>query len=304
MTRVHAKVIVNPAAGAASCYRKWPHIQSLLRGGGLSFDFQYTESTGHAIELARQAAGDGYRLLVAVGGDGTVNEVANGVLSAKSPEATTLGVVSTGTGNDFIRSLGIPKDYTGACQRLVGPRRLRIDAGLVEYHRNGQKCRRYFVNGAGVGFDAEVVEAVQRIPKRIGHTVPFVLGLLKTLPAYHNKDIKLSIDGRQESRRVLSVIVSNGAYFGGGMYVAPKAKVDDRRLDVLTIGDVGKLELLQVFPRVYKGTHVTHPKVRMERAERVDIESKGRILLQADGELLGEGPVRFQIVPSALCLAV
>jgi diacylglycerol kinase (ATP) len=113
----------------------------------------------------------------------------------------------------------------------------------------------------------------------------------------------MNIDGREEARRVLSVVVSNGAYFGGGMRIAPKADLKDRRLDVVTIGDVGKAELLQVFPRVYKGTHITHPKVRMEKAERITIECDKRILLQADGELLGEGPVTFQIIPAALNVA-
>jgi diacylglycerol kinase (ATP) len=304
MPKTHAKIIVNPVAGAKTTYREWPRIQSLLRQGGLSFDYQYTEGIGHAIELAREAASDGYRFLVAVGGDGTINEVANGVLTATNSESTTMGIVSTGTGNDFIRSIGIPKDYTGACKRLFGSRRSLIDAGLVQYQKNGKQEERYFINSSGAGFDAEVNEAVDHIPKRLGHTVPFVLGLLKTLPTYKNKDITLTIDGRQESRRVLSVIVSNGAYFGGGMKIAPDAELTDRQLDVITIGDVGKLELLQVFPRVYKGTHVTHPKVRTGKAGRVTVTSPNRILIQADGELLGEGPVTFQILPAALCLAI
>jgi len=301
MAKTHAKVIVNPVAGAnKATYRQWPHIQSLLRGAGLSFDYQYTEGIGHATELAKLAASNGYRFLVAVGGDGTVNEVANGLLSSDNSVTTALGIVSTGTGNDFIRSLGIPKDYVKACKHVMGECRSLIDVGLVEYRKNGAAARRYFVNGAGVGFDAEVAEASHHMPRFIGSTVPFVMGLLKTLPFYRNKDIALNIDGREESRRVLSVIVANGAYFGGGMRIAPEAKLSDRRLDVLTIGDVGKAELLQVFPRVYKGTHITHPKVRMERAERVVINCVKRILLQADGELLGEGPVTFQILPAAL----
>ena len=301
MAKAHAKVIVNPVAGAnKSTFRQWPHIESLLRESGLSFDFQYTEGVGHASELARLAASDGYRFLVAVGGDGTINEVANGLLESDNGSATTLGIVSTGTGNDFIRSMGIPRDYVKACKCIADNRRTIIDVGLVEYRQNGKKAKRYFINGAGVGFDAEVTEASHRMPRLLSNTVPFVLSLLKTLPTYRNKDVQMSIDGRQEKRRVLSVIVSNGAYFGGGMRIAPEAELNDRHLDVVTIGDVGKAELLQVFPRVYKGTHITHPKVRMEKAERITIECDQRILLQADGELLGEGPVTFQVVPAAL----
>jgi YegS/Rv2252/BmrU family lipid kinase len=301
MAKTHAKVIVNPVAGANnSTFRQWPHIQSLLRENGLSFDFQYTEGVGHASELARLAASDGYRFLVAVGGDGTINEVANGLLNSPDADATTLGVVSTGTGNDFIRSMGIPRDYIKACKCVMGNHRSLIDVGLVEFKQNGKTARRYFINGAGVGFDAEVTETSHRMPRLVNNTVPFVLSLLKTLPTYRNKDVQMSIDGRQEKRRVLSVIVSNGAYFGGGMRIAPQAELNDRHLDVLTIGDVGKAELLQVFPRVYKGTHITHPKVRMEKADKITIECDQRILLQADGELLGEGPVTFQVVPAAL----
>ncbi len=301
MAKTHAKVIVNPVAGAnKSTFRQWPHIQSLLRENGLSFDFQYTEGVGHASELARLAASDGYLFLVAVGGDGTIHEVANGLLNSPNAGAATMGVVSTGTGNDFIRSMGIPRDYVKACKCVMGNRRSLIDVGLVEFEQNGKTARRYFINSAGVGFDAEVAEAGKSVPRFMGNTVPFVLALLKTLPRYRNKDIRMNIDGREEARRVLSVVVSNGAYFGGGMRIAPEAELSDRRLDVVTIGDVGKAELLQVFPRVYKGTHITHPKVRMEKAEKITIECDQRILLQADGELLGEGPVTFQVVPAAL----
>jgi diacylglycerol kinase family enzyme len=160
MPNAHAKVIVNPAAGARTTYRHWPEIQHLLHHGGLNFDYQYTEGSGHATVLAREAASDGYRFLVAVGGAGTINEVANGLLTAPPAETTTMGIVSTGTGNDFIRSLGVPRDYASACQRLslsyhnedtASPvvYRTRIDVGLVEYTSGGERRQRYFVNGAG-----------------------------------------------------------------------------------------------------------------------------------------------------------
>jgi diacylglycerol kinase family enzyme len=155
-----------------------------------------------------------------------------------------------------------------------------------------------------VGFDAEVAEATEQMPKKLGHTIPFVMALLKTLPSYRNKRARITIDGRTEERRILTMVVSNGAYFGGGMKIAPMAVPSDRELDVVTIGNINKLELLRVFPRVYKGTHITHPSVKAEKATEVTIATKERILLQADGELLGEGPVNFRIVPAALCLAV
>jgi diacylglycerol kinase (ATP) len=304
MTRNRAKVIVNPAAGARKTYRRWPEIQGYLQKGGLAFDFDFTEGTGHATAIAGKAASDGYDFLVAVGGDGTINEVANGLLTSKNAASTALGVVSTGTGNDLIRSLGVPEDCAAACARLTGPGRTWIDAGFINFMAKGKPAGRYFVNAAGIGFDGEVAENTAKMPKRLGHTIPFVMALLRTLPAYRNKSIKLSIDGDTSERRVLSVVVSNGAYFGGGMKVAPSALISDSKFEVVTIGDIGKVELLRVFPRVYKGTHVTHPMVKIDRAEKVVIESGDRILVQADGELIGEGPASFTIKPHALCLAV
>jgi diacylglycerol kinase (ATP) len=176
MSMLRAKVIVNPAAGAYSTRRKWPVISKLLERIGLSFDFEYTEGVGHAIELARAAASDGYQCLVAVGGDGTVNEVANGILDSTGAAKTALGVVSTGTGSDFVRSAGIPRDYATACSVLTSSRRLSIDVGVVEYQREGRTLQRFFVNAAGVGFDAAVVRATERLPKFFGGTVPYVSG--------------------------------------------------------------------------------------------------------------------------------
>ena len=307
-----AKVIVNPAAGARATSRAWPKIKSILEGDGLPFDYQFTESAGHAAVLARKAAQDGYRILIAVGGDGTVSEIAHGLLSSGQAGTVALGIIGTGTGNDLIRSLGLSRDYNSACRLITSGYQKHagrieewstcIDAGWVEYTVGGERRTRYFVNGAGVGFDAEVADAASRVRWRLGHAAPFLMGLLRVLPLYRNKQVRLTIDGRIENRCVLSIVVSNGAYFGGGMKIAPTASLVDRKLDLVVIGDAGKLELLRVFPRVYLGTHTGHPKVRAEKVEDVAISSDERILLQADGEIVGEGPVSLRIVPQALRL--
>jgi len=304
MSLPHAKVIVNPVAGAHSTRRKWPLISQRLREAGLSFDHEYTEGVGHAIELARVATNDGYQFLVAVGGDGTVNEVANGILSSASLKGTTLGVVSTGTGSDFVRSVGISRDYAKACSSLTSQRRLLIDVGVVKYMNAGKSEQRFFVNGAGVGFDAEIVKATERFPKYFGGTVPYVAGLLRSLFGYKNKSVALRVGNRVETKRIMSIVVSNGCYFGGGMRVAPQAELSDGLLDVMTVDDMGKFELLKAFPTIYKGTHITHPKVRMEKATHIAIESSERVLVHADGELLGEAPASFWLMPSALSIVV
>ena len=304
MSLLHAKVIVNPAAGANSTHRKWSRISQLLKRVGLSFDYEYTEGVGHAIELARAAASDGYRYLIAVGGDGTVNEVANGILSSTNATTTALGIVSTGTGSDFVRSVGIPRDYASACAFLTSSRRLLIDVGVVEYQRQGQTLKRFFVNAAGVGFDAAVVETTEKLPKYFGGTIPYLAGLMRTLFGYRNKSVVLRIDDKVESSRILSVVVSNGGYCGGGMHMAPEASLSDSLLDVVVIGDVGKFELLKALPMVYKGTHGTHPKVSIEKAANITVESSERLLVHADGELLGEAPASFEIVPAVLSIVV
>jgi len=299
-----AKVIVNPVAGANKTYKKWPQLNRLLDHIGLSFDHQYTEGAGHAIELARDAASDGYRYLVAVGGDGTVNEVANGILNTGSAGDVSFGVISTGTGSDFARSAGIPMDSINACSVLTSVKRLVIDAGIVEYHKNGQKTQRYFVNAAGIGFDAAAVESTEKIPKYFGGTIPYLAGLLRTLIGYRNKSVVMDIDDRNQPAKILSMIVANGNYLGGGMHVAPDAMMDDSLLDVVVIGDVGKLDLLKSLPMIYKGTHGNHPKVSIEKAVKVFINTSERVLVHADGELLGEGPALFRLIPSALSLVV
>jgi YegS/Rv2252/BmrU family lipid kinase len=304
MATVRTKVIVNPVAGARSTRRKWPIISRLLERIGLTFDFNYTEGVGHAMELARIAASDGYRYLVAVGGDGTVNEVANGILHSTNASTTTLGVVSTGTGSDFARSAGLARDYTTACANLTSSKRLTIDVGLVEYQRDGKRQERFFINSAGVGFDAAVVKETERLPKFFGGTIPYVAGMLRTLVSYKNKDIVLKVGDEVERHRVLNVAVANGNYCGGGMRIAPEAKLDDRLLDVVIIGDMGKLELLKEFPTVYKGTHINHPKVSMRKVTNVSIESAEPMLVYADGEMLGECPASFRVVPATLSLVV
>jgi len=304
MPALPVKVIVNPTAGANSTRRKWPIISRLLKHIGLSFDFQYTEGVGHAIELARAATSDGYSCLVAVGGDGTVNEVANGILYSNGAAKTALGIISTGTGSDFIRSIGIPRDYSSACSKLTSSRRLLIDVGVVECQSKGQTLRRFFVNAAGIGFDAAVVEKTERLPKYLGGTIPYLVGLIRTLFSYKNKTVILKDGVEEEKWRVLNVAVANGGYCGGGMHIAPQAKLDDSLLDVVVVGDMGKFELLKELPTVYKGTHINHPKVRMKRVSRITVESPERMLVYADGELLGESPASFSVVPAALNLVV
>ena len=298
------EVIVNPAAGAGKSAKKWPQIVSLLKSLGLDFEYDLTEAPGHAIELARSAVKKGYELVVSVGGDGTINEIVNGLYDANGIEYMAMGIVNTGTGADYIRTFGIPRDYKGGCQLLVSPRRRTVDLGVIEYTRNGDREKRLFVNFAGLGFDAEVVKATTEKFKALGDMPSYLMGLLTTLFSYHNREISIVVDGEAGQRRVCTVMLNNGRYGGGGMLPAPDADPADGLLDVLIIDDVTKPDLLRSLPRVYRGTHLTHPKVTLMRAREVEIRPAQQMAVQADGELLGAAPARFSILPAALTLVV
>jgi len=299
------KLIVNPAAANGAVGKNWPRIRDFLQAEGAKFDAVLTEEPGHATQLARQALDDGYRTIVAVGGDGTVNEVINGLVEEGSvdPEVT-LGIIPYGTGADFARVLGIPRDYTVACRHLLRSEPRPVDLGRIACFREGREVERYFINAAGLGFDGEVAEVVNRFPKVLGGTITYLTCLLIGLVTYRNKNIELSFDGQHARGRVNSVIVCNGRYFGGGMFIAPGAAFDDGLFDVVILGNLNKLEVVVNLPRIYKGTHLTHPKVSHFCAREVHVEARERMFLQAEGELVGEAPATFQMIPQALQVLV
>jgi diacylglycerol kinase (ATP) len=305
MSSSYARVIVNPVAGAGRTRREWPRIMSLFKRGGLRFEHDLTEAPGHAIELAKTAAKNGYDMVVSVGGDGTINEVVNGMYASGNIGATALGIVSTGTGSDYIRTVGIPRRYEDACHCLLKSKKRTVDLGVVEYMNKGSQAERLFVNFAGFGFDAEIVRRTTRQFKALGSLPSYLMGLLVTLVTYRNKDISLKLDGEPLEKRVCAVIINNGKYGGGGMFAAPGADLADGWFDVLIIGNMSKPDLLWSLPRIYKGTHLTHPKVDMRKAREIEVQPRNsRIELQADGELLGEVPARFRVLPSVLNVIV
>ena len=300
----YARFIVNPIAGAGRTAKKWPQIMNLLKSIGLHFEHDLTEAPGHAVELAKSAAKKGYELVVSVGGDGTINEIVNGLYEAGNIGNVMLGIINTGAGGDYIRTIGIPRNYKEACYCLTNPRKLVLDLGVAEYVSKGQRMKRLFVNFAGLGLDAEVVKATTQKFKALGSIPSYLMGLLTTFLFYQNREVSLIVDGEANQRRVCAVLMSNGRYGGGGMLVAPNADPADGLLDVLIIDDLSKLDLLWSLPRIYKGTHLTHPKVTVKRAREIEVRTGQPMFLQADGEFLGEAPARFYVLPTALSVVV
>ncbi len=307
MGRADMFVVVNPVAAGGRTVRLWPSIQSALRQHDLSFEFAFTSAPGEGIELARRAALEGYRVVVALGGDGTINEVANGLMLAGDGEraGAEMGLIMAGRGCDFARTVGVPADYQEACARLAQPRRMTIDVGLVHYHEGERAGQRYFVNVGGGGFDGEVAARANCVPRFLGGTVPYLTSLVLTLFLYRNKDVQLTLDDEPpRTVRVYSVIVANCQYFGGGMRIAPDADPNDGLFDVVILGNLGKIEFLRTTPTVYEGTHVQHPKVSVFRAREVDVQSEDPLLLQVEGEVCGHTPLHFALLPQALTLRV
>ncbi|MFP4642606.1 MAG: diacylglycerol/lipid kinase family protein [Dehalococcoidia bacterium] len=296
-------VIVNPVSGGGITGKTWPQIMELLKTIGLSFEYEFTEARGHATELAKSAVKKGYELVVSVGGDGTMNEIVNGLHDAGGLANTMLGIINTGTGCDYVRTIGIPRSYKEACQRLINPRKLVADLGIMDFMSNRQMVSRLFVNFAGLGVDAEIVRATTQKFKSLGSTLSYLMGLLVTLLSYRNKDISITVDGESKQARVCEVLMCNGRYGGGGMLTAPNADLTDGLLDVLTVGDLSRPGILRSLHRIYKGTHLTHPRVTMQRGKEIEIQSSQQMLLQADGELVGEAPARFHVLPAALTVA-
>jgi diacylglycerol kinase (ATP) len=303
--KTYAKVIVNPAAGAGKTARLWPEISSCFKGHGLRFEHKMTEAPGHAIELAKEATQQGYETVVAVGGDGTIHEIVNGLYASGGLKNSVLGIVSTGTGADYVRTVGVPREIKEACKAISEPKIRSVDLGIVEYHRKHDgNAERIFVNFCGGGFDAEIVRRTKTTFKSLGALPAYLLGALWTLATYRNKDVHLKIDGEEIQKKICTVIMNNGRYGGGGMNTAPFADLSDGYFDVLIVDDITKPDFLISLPRLYKGTHLTHPHVQMKRAKEIEVDSKQQMALQADGELLGEVPARIRILPSALKILV
>lgn len=309
MPELHAKVIVNPEAGSRSVGREWPHINNQLHKAGLSFDYEFTKGAGHAVDIAKRAIDSGYHYLIAVGGDGTVNEVANGILRSSNPLSIILGVVSAGTAHAFSFSLGVTEEHNNinSYSFLTNQRRALIDVGVVQCWNHGQSTERFFLNEASIGFSAEIVGAWKSLPNRFGKSVNLALRTAagyKSLAIHRNKKVRLQVGNEVESIFICTVVVSNGQYCADRMLIAPHASLDDGLLNAIVVSDVSKFELLRIRPTLYDGSHVKHPKIREIKTSIVKIESDEHLLVEADGDILGECPASFRVIPSALTVVV
>ena len=283
-------------AGGGHTRALWPAIRDTL--GRLHFRFESVETRarGDALSLAADAVSRSVPVIVAVGGDGTFNEVINGATGEDGRPRVAIGAVMTGRGRDACRNLGLPREPLAAVRRLVEGREVRRDLGLARWPGG----RRFFVNAAGAGFDAVVAARAARLGG--GGTVPYLRAVLHALRAY--APVEITVESGEASWRgpAAGVVVSNGAHFGGGMRIAPGADPADGALDLVLLGALGRGELMAWLPTIYWGGHLRNRKVRRARIERARIESTAPLPVELDGEVCGETPLDVSVCPGALRL--
>ena len=295
--------LVNPASGNGATGKRWPALAHRAAVLGLEGETLMSERPGHLIELAERAARGGAELVVAVGGDGTLNEAVNGLMHAGG--STELATIPLGTGMDFGRTYGIPSKFEDAVRIALGGHTRAIDVGRVTYRTwAGEEAERYVVNVGSVGMSAAVAQRANGMSKALGGKATFFYALTRVFLEWQNTVVDVDLDGARRSARMHDVIVANGQYHGGAMWLAPEAQPDDGLFDVLLIGDVKKLDFATTAPKLYRGTHLSHPKVDLERARIVTVDARERLPIELDGEQVGTTPVRFEVVPGALHVRV
>ena len=283
-----ALAIVNPAAGHGRADRLLTELVRIFRDTGVRVDLLRTPATGEAVRLARQAVDDGYARIIAVGGDGTVNEVVNGIFGSD----TELAIVPLGSANDFAHAIGL-HDWRAAARLAPSGNARPIDAATA----NG----RAFANCVGVGADAAGARVLEH-HKRVFGSLAYVTAAVRTLALYRPRQLRVQFDGETLVGRHLLVVAANSERFAKGMRIAPGARVDDGLLDVCVIGDTSFVESIVLLAHVYSGTHVTRPKVRMARVRELIIEQERALPVQFDGEPGQADRVEVRCVPGALPL--
>ena len=304
-------VIINPESAAGATRKAWPQLASDLGSHLGPFKPLFTERAGQGTELAAEAARNGTRLIVACGGDGTISEVANGILN--SGRDAELGILPSGTGGDFRRTLGIPTRARDAAQILNSGRTRTIDVGRATFMDNdGEQATRFFLGVASFGMSAEVIANVKEggdwlspnAPRWLSGRVAFGMSMLKTALQSSATRVIVQLDEHHETHlTVTNLCIANARYFGGGMKIAPDALLTDGKFDVVTIGDLGPLKIFTNAPRLYLGAHLSMPEVGHTLAKTITArpaDKKEEVSIELDGELPGRLPATFQILPAAL----
>ena len=300
-------LIVNPRAGRGKVEAALPQVENVLRNSKLGYRIVRTTHPGHATQVARDALRSGERFLVAVGGDGTVHEVVNGMISGGRPAApdAVLGVVAAGSGCDFVRSFGLPGDAAQAARHLAGDQVRAVDVGILTCMDGDTAKTRYFVNIAEAGLGGAVVARAAGLTGlgRFLGGARYATGFWLTLPGFRPATVRLDVDGQAFGWRAYNVVVANCRFYGGGMQISPKSDPGDCLLDVLVMTGP-KSDAFTTLPKVYRGTHLPHRNIAELRAGRVLLDADRPFGVEADGEILGTTPATFGVIAGAIRLKV
>ena len=307
-------VIVNPKSASGSTRDKWSATASDLRAHFGAFSVAFTKGPGDGIDLAERAAKSGCKFIIACGGDGTINEIANGIIY--SGEDVELGVLPSGTGGDFRRTLGMPLGNRDAAVALRDGVTKTIDAGKVTFlDHDGKAVSRYFLNVSSVGLAADVIRRVKSakvfnwLPiSSIRGKANFAVSALQEVLDIDPSVVRVRFDdGDEHTLQTIAFCIANSRFFGGGMMIAPDAKIDDGLLDVVNIGDISTAKILLNGYKLYRGTHNRLDEVQSRLARKVGISAADpsiEIHIETDGELPGRLPATYEIVPSAIKVRV
>jgi diacylglycerol kinase (ATP) len=291
-------IVLNPYAGRWKGAKLYQKILQYARAIKYLERFQLTTAPGEAIQIAKETKAE---LIVAAGGDGTVNEVVNGILQSGSEKL--LGVIPIGSGNDFAKMLNLkPFKIEMAIESLRRKTTITSDVGLIEFLRNdGTSGNRFFINGVGIGFDAMTADESRKI-KHLRGIPLYTLALLKTLAKYKTPEMNIRIDDKNISGRIFLVAIGNGKSAGGGFLLTPDARINDEVFDVCLVNDLSIFRVLQVLPTVLKGKHTKYPEVTMMKAREIEIKSDSDLVLHADGEIIGTNLrwIKISIIPKAV----
>ncbi|HZS47698.1 MAG TPA: diacylglycerol kinase family protein [Blastocatellia bacterium] len=299
-------IIVNPTSAAGKTGKDWPSLTSSIRTHFGPFAVQFTKGVGDAMTIAADEARNGRTLIIACGGDGTVSEVTNGIMEAGTD--TELGIIPRGTGGDFRRSLKIPLHINEAARTLRNGITRRIDVGRASYlNASGKIERRYFINLASFGMSGHVITKSKEASGLLrGTTLSYLAATLQTTLTFDKPEVWLEVDDKAVRRiKIANVCIANGRYFGGGMKVAPDAKLNDGQFDVIAIGDMGRAEMLAKSYRLFSGTHIHDERVSSTRAAKVKAGAARdgvTVKVELDGEVVGELPAIFEIIHDGLNL--
>jgi len=296
---------VNPKAKNGQVEKEWTELERTIKEEYHGeFRVEFTNAPLHATSLTRQALKENYEFIVALGGDGLINEVVNGFFDGGRPvnPQTVLGILPFATGADFVKTVGISQVFRDAAKRLNGLSARVCDVGLISSDGlDGRPVVRYFINVAECGVGAEVVERVNRTTKMFGGRASFTWSILRTMPFYRNKTVSYSVDKGQETEACINnLIVANGRFFGAGLQPAPEAQIDDGLFDVPVIGDIGFLKGAGNLGKLRDGTYLKLPYVTFRRGKSVSARCAERVLIEADGEVIGRLPATFDLIPAAI----